>query len=333
MMFHEYFDHLRHPTRSTVFAVLMAGSALVLLLPGDLLRPARHMTELIAVPQWAVHQAARTAAQSVRAWSRPKASAEHIQRLVDEKNLLENENVALRDRIASLEQTVQELTLLRETGVAEQGTLIPAPVVATDAAPGRDTLLVGKGKLAGAKREDWVASRLLVRAGTSDGVRTGAAVLGRQCLLGWVEQTGPFTSRVVLLSDAYTHRLLRVRIAHLTPSPDDPRTFQPRFVTLGDHVAEFVLRGAGGGRMIINDIPHDFMDAGVVAAGDLVLSDPRDPKLGQSLVVGKITEVRHNKDKPLLYDAFVEPRFDPKSLSQVLIVDRSRPASEVAGGS
>jgi cell shape-determining protein MreC len=326
-MFRRYYDLIRHPTKSTIFVALMVVSLLVLWLPGDLLAPGRHMTELIAAPQWAANRAVQTVARPIQARYDQQVSGKKLQRLITERTLLENENVALRNRIASLEQTVREMTLLQEAGVAERGTLIPAPVVAADAASGRDTLLLGSGQVEGVRREDWVASRLLLRAGTSAGVQDDDAVIGRQSLLGWVEQAGPFTARVVLLSDAYAQRPLRVHIAHRTPSQEDPRTFQPRFVTRGDHVAEFILRGAGGGRMLIRDISHDFIEAGLVQENDLVLSDPRDPKLDQSLVVGEITKIRHNKDKPLLYDAFVRHRFDPKNLSQVLVVDRSRTAS------
>jgi len=323
-MFRSYYERIRHPSRRMIFAMLMVGSAVAVLAPRDLLRSGRHMTELIALPQWAAHQVTRSAVEPVRALAREGMTAAEARRLAEEKTLLENENAALRDRIAALDQTVRELALLRRSGAAEGGALIPAPVVAADAAPGRETLLVGRGRLRGVQREDWVASRMLVRAGEPEGVENGAAVLGRQCLLGWVEETGPFTSRVVLLSDPYAQRVLRVHIAHSLRNGPDAQSRELRFVTMGGRVAEFVLRGVGGGRMIVNDIPHDFVDAGLITPGDLVLSDSRDPKLGQALVVGEITEVRHNKSKPLLYDTYVQPRFDPKSLSQVLIVDRSR---------
>ena len=326
-MFRSYYERIRHPSRPMIFAMLMAAAALSVFVPRHPFGSGRHMTELIALPQWAAHKVTQTAVEPVRAWAREGLSAADARRLADEKLLLENENAALRNQITALNQTVQELALLRRGGSNNLGALIPAPVVAADASPGRDTLRVGRGRLRGVQREDWVASRMLVRAGEPDGIQSGAAVLGQQCLLGWIEETGPFTSRVVLLSDAYSQRVLRVHIAHYAASDRNPRAREPRLVMMGERVAEFVLRGAGGGRMIINDIPHDFVDAGLITPGDLVLSDPHDPKLGQALVVGEITEVRHNKSKPLLYDAYVQPRFDPRSLSQVLIVDRSRHTS------
>ncbi|HSW44914.1 MAG TPA: rod shape-determining protein MreC [Phycisphaerae bacterium] len=307
-------------SKRTVFFLLMAGSAMTLAVPtGFIGRPAGEMTQLIAYPQWAVHQAAIKATEPLKALARQQMTADQQARLDEENKGLENENVVLRQQLESLRQTLAELTILRQNGLGGHGAIIPAEVIAGDAAPRQDSFLVSQGQARGVKYKDWVASRLFIQAGQRDGVRNDAAVLSRQCLIGWVEQTATFTSRVVLLSDPVANRGMRVHIAHY-----DPRTRQPRQVLLDGRLAEFVLRGAGGGSMIIRDIKSDFVDAGVVAVGDMVLSDAHDARLGQSLVIGEIEEVRHNKNQPLLYDAVVRHRFDPTALNQVLIVDQSR---------
>jgi cell shape-determining protein MreC len=311
------------PSKRTVFALLMAGSALMLALPYDYLRrPAGEMVQLIAYPQWAVQQATLKAKEPFEALARQQITAGQQAQLEEENKGLENENVVLRQQIETLKQTINELTLLRGNGFPSQGLLVPADVVAADAAPREDSFVISKGKARGVKHQDWVASRLFVQAGDRDGVSRDAAVLARQCLIGWVEQTASFTSRVVLLSDPAANRGVRVHIAH-----HDPQTRQPLQVLWDDRIAEFVLQGAGGGKMIIRDIKNDFVKAGYIAEGDLVLSDAHDPRLGQSLVIGEIELLRHNKDKPLLYDAIVRYRFDPHNLSEVLIVDRSRTGS------
>ena len=311
------------PSKRTVFALLMAGSALVLALPNDYLqRPAGEMIQLMAYPQWAVQQATLKARQPFEDLARQQMTAGQQAQLEEDNKGLENENVVLRQQIETLKQTISELTLLRGNRLGSQGLLLPADVVAADAAPREDSFIVSKGKARQVKYRDWVASRLFVQAGDRDGVGREAAVLARQCLIGWVEQTASFTSRVVLLSDPAANRGTRVHIAH-----HDPQTRQPLLVLWDDRLAEFVLRGAGGGKMIIRDIKNEFVKAGVVAEGDLVLSDAHDPKLGQSLVIGEIEQLRHNKKEPLLYDAIVRYRFDPHALSQVLLVDRSRTGS------
>lgn len=310
------------PSKRNLFLLLMGISALMLAMPTQYIhRPASEMAQVLALPQWAVHRAVLSATRPLKDLAREQITAEQQARLEETAKALENENVVLRQQVESLKQTVDELTLLRQNGLPGDGMIIQAEVIAGDAAPHQDSFLVGKGRSRGVKYKDWVASRLFVRAGVQDSVRDEAAVLARQCLIGWVEQAATFTSRVVLLSDPIANRGVLTHIAHY-----DRETGQPRQVLLDGQLAPFVLRGAGDGKMIIRDIKDDFIKAGVIAKGDLVLSDPHDPKLAQSLVIGEIEELRHNKDQPLLYDAIVHHRFDPQSLGQVLIVDRSRTA-------
>jgi len=307
------------PSKPTIFAMLMLASAVLLVVPADVLGPARNMTQLIALPQWALQRATHKATEPIKALTREPLTAEQQGQMLHDKQGLENENVALRQQIEALKRAVEELALLRRQGFPEAGVLIPAPVVALDAAPRRDSLLLGKGQLKGIRREDWVASRLFVQVGEQDGVRRQLAVLARESLIGWVEQTTPLTSRVVLLSDAYASRPMRVYLAHF-----DAAARRHLQVTAEGRVAPFALHGIGGGKMIVADIDRTFIDAGVIAVGDLVTSDPHDPKLPLAMVVGEIIELRQNEDKPLFYDAVVRHRYDPKALSRVLIVDLSR---------
>jgi hypothetical protein len=70
-----------------------------------------------------------------------------------------------------------------------------------------------KGRSATVNPGDWVASRVAVQAGSHQGVRDDLRVLGRETLIGWVEQTAPYLSRVVLLSDKFSNRVWRVHVA------------------------------------------------------------------------------------------------------------------------
>lgn len=316
------YHRIKMPSKPTVFVMLMAASLVLMMIPVDVLRPARNMTQLIALPQWAVQRATDTATKPIETLSRETLTPAQQNQILRENQSLENENLVLRQQIETLRSTIEELSLLRQQGVPENVSLIPASVIASDADPRRDSLLLGKGNRKGINEDEWVASRLFVQIGDQAGVRRDSAVLARDMMLarenliGWVEETTASTSRVVLLSDAYANRPIRVHLAHF-----DPESKRPLLVTIEDKVAPFVLRGMGGGKMIVADIDRAFIDAGVVAVGDLVTSDPNDPNLPHAMVVGEIVEIHHNKDKPLFYDAIVRHRYDPKSLSQVMIVD------------
>ena len=246
----------------------------------------------------------------------PVPTAEY-DKVVGEKLAAETEAASLRQRVGELETTVQSLTRLHKRGFPTAGTLIPARVIATDAA-GRDSLLLGKADLKNVRSGDWVASRMMVQAGAQDGVHDQLAVIGNECLIGYVEQTGPLAARVVLLSDRAANKAMRVRIV--------PRDRKRSALVAGGKYVNFALEGAGQGRMRIPDIPREYVDTGKIKAGDLITSDPNNPRLPLAMVLGEVKELTHVKDKPVFYQAIVTPLSDPKNLSQVFIVDLSASA-------
>jgi cell shape-determining protein MreC len=135
-------------------------------------------------------------------------------------------------------------------------------------------------------------------------VQNQSAVLSRECLIGWVEETGPLASRVVLLSDPAANKALHVRIL--------------------DKAGEFTLKGAGSGQMKLVEMPREFVENGKVEVGDKVMSHPNDPKLPVPIAIGRIKELHRVKEKPVYYEATVEPACAVKSLRQVFIVDLSK---------
>ena len=299
--------------------MLMAGSIICLALPRDWLLPAREMTQLIALPQYAVNRAADRATDPVQTVRRRTVPADEHARLTERLQNLENELATLRLQGIQQEAMLEELTGVRHLpGFPADGLLIPASVVAPDAAPGRESLLVSKGRRHKVQPGDWVTSWLDVTAGAADGVHRDLAVLARQTLIGWVEQVSSHTSRVVLLSDPAANKAWRVHVAQADTC---------QFVAdLKDHrkPADFALRGIGRGQMRIADIDARFVDSKTIRLGDLVTWDERDPRLPLALVIGEITDLRQDPQQPLLYEATLRHRHDPKQLDQVLIVDLSR---------
>jgi cell shape-determining protein MreC len=309
----------RKLTPPQIFGLLMLASALFVVLPAHWLRPAGNMTQLMALPQGVMNGAGQQIDDGIkRLRTEPVAAAEY-EKVVNEKLAAETETASLRQRVGELEATVQSLTRLHQRGFPTGGTLIPARVIATDAA-GRDSLLLGKADLKNVKSGDWVASRMMVQAGAQDGVREQLAVIGNECLIGYIESTGPLAARVVLLSDRAANKAMRVRIV--------PRDRKRPNLTSNSKYVNFALEGAGQGRMRITDIPREYIDTGRLKAGDLITTDPNNPRLPLAMVVGEIKELTHVKDKPVFYQAIVTPLSDPKRLSQVFVVDLSTPAAQ-----
>ncbi|MGQ9650670.1 MAG: rod shape-determining protein MreC [Phycisphaerae bacterium] len=313
-----FFEDHRLP-KPVLFGLLMAASFVMTMLPTETLSRLRGLAQLLGLPQWLMQTATLETHRTAMTLISRNVTMDQYQQLEIERDALLNEIAALRYQNLQLQTTVEELANVRSMGFPREGTLIPARVLAMDAAPGRDTMLVAKGNLQNVEKDDWVVSSLTVGAGANEGVKPQSHVLGRQCLIGWVDQTNLLTSRVILLSDklAGKSRPRRVLI-QAAGSSSRPSEVQPEV---------FVLEPHGGGRMIIRDIPRRMVDAGLIQVGDLVTSAPDDTRLPLAVVIGPIEDLQPNRDKPICFDALVRHMIDPASLSEVIIVDSSQPAS------
>lgn len=315
-----YHRRFRKPSKPTIFAMLMLAAVVVSLLPRDFFGSARDLTQLVALPGAAVTQAANRVSDSAKALSAEPVPAQKFQETLQAKQATENENIALRQQIMQLQNTVAGLQQLRSRSqFPSDGRLIPARVVGWDAVPGRDSLMLLKGR-SDIRDGSWVASRFPVRAGSEDGVRDELRVLARETLIGWIEQSAPFTSRVVLLSDRYTNRVWRVHIAAVGRKDRETEFVAP---APGQDPADFALEGIGNGQMRILDINASYIKQGLIQVGDVITTDGHDPKLPLAMVIGDIVELQPVKKQPLLYHAIVKHRCDPKDMSEVFIVDVS----------
>ncbi len=309
-----YHYRFRRPSRQAFFAVLMGISAVVLLLPFDLFRPARGMTQLIALAQYGVNETTHHVISRTEGLADKPIPASQHERLINENKALLNQLITQRQELDQLREINESLVVLRKTpGFPRQGRPIPARVIAPEADAWRQAFRVARGTNRGIKEGDWVATRLQINVGSEHDVREHAQVLARECLIGWVEQANRYTSRVVLLSDAFANRTMRIRIVRPDAPPSEARKADNRQV--------FFLKGAGRGRMLIPDIPREDVDAKLIAVGDMVTTDADDYRFPMAMVIGRIVELTHNKANPLYYEAVVEHRYDPQSVRDVTIIE------------
>lgn len=310
---------LRKIRKPQIFVLLMVGSAALVMLPRQYTSPLRNLVHLVAyVPQLTATRTVQTVGGEMRDLAAPPVAADQHDKVVRENLTLSAENVALRGQVAELNATLQSLSGLRKRGLRE-GVLVPASVIALDAAGARETLCLGKGRLSNINRGDWVASHLFIQAGSNDGVQDQAAILAHEYLIGWVEEVCPITSRVVLLSDPVASRNMSVRVV-------PPRgTNRPEIWQDGKPVS-FPLEGAGNGRMRMLDIYRDYVEKKQLVEGDWVFCQT-SPRLPIPLVIGKIEQFEHVRTKPVYYRATVVPVIAPKSLEQVFVLDLSRKAA------
>lgn len=307
-----FFRRLRKPQ---IFVLLMLLAAVMAFLPRTTLAPVRNLFGLVTYfPQLAATRSARTVGDQVKDVTAPDVPGGQFEELRRANVALSNENVSLRQQVAELQNQVDLLKQLRDAGLKE-GTLLPATVIALDAAGGRESLLLGKGSISDIRKGDWVASRLLIEAGEDKGVKRDSMVLAQQSLVGWIEDVGPVTARVVLFTDAVATRSINARVWRRSAKA-------PLRDAAGRDVA-LPLRGEGAGRMRLGDIDYRYVDNGQIAVGDWVVSQ-RSPRLPITLAIGTIKSLDRVPQKPTIYAALIEPIAEARSLDQVFVVDMSR---------
>jgi len=302
-------------TKRGVFILLMLASlASLFVLPRAWSDGLKHAGQLLVPVQDAAYKATHLAGEGLTELEGSFSRAEvELQGLRHE----------LASQLAAMDQLREEnarLRGVREALLPPSVPLLPAKVVARDIVTWRDAVLVERGSSRGVRYRDWVASRFFVDRGFTQGVSERQAVIAREGLLGRVEQVSPYMSRVQLFSDLDSPRL-EVRVGGAT----------------GEGRFEFVdypcsLRGLGGGRMAIEDVPYQYVQGTAepasgpasprrrIGVGDLVLSGPGQMGLAEPMVVGRIVEVREDLRKRLVYTLIVEPIIGVDRLRDVFII-------------
>ncbi len=301
------------PSKPAIFFVLMVFSAVNLLLPTRWSDSLKHLTQLLVPVQELFYRPAvltrRAAAQFLESNDGPGGSGGPNRRA------LENVIVFQQGLLEQVRRENAELRGLRGRTVARDARLIPARVVARDPAAQRGALVIGRGASGGVTPGDGVVSRVFIDHGADEGIEVGFAVLARESLLGRVEQVSPYVSRVRLLTDPDSR--LRVQVG---------RIMGERFSAVP---YPCTMRGVGGGRMRIADVPEKYLapgDAGTAARddqirpGDLVATAADEPGLPAPLAVGRVVDIVREPPKRLVASIEVVPLVDANAQSDVFVV-------------
>jgi cell shape-determining protein MreC len=306
-------------TRRGVFAILMLLSAASLfILPKEWSDPLKHVGQPLIWIETALYGVSYEAGACL---SDLDGSRDHDR--IESQALLHElaSQIAVADELRG--QNARLRGLREEWALPPTMPLLPARVVARDIVEWRDSLLVDRGSVRGVRRKDWAASRFFVDQGRVQGVAEGQAVLARECLLGRVEQVSPYMSRIQLFSDVDSPRI-EVRIGGRRAEEAE-----------SGEAVEFVdypcsLRGLGHGRMMIEDVPYNYVGESAetssaperrrIRAGDLVFSAPGQLGLPSPLVIGKIAELQEDPKKRLVYGLLVEPVVAVDQLRDVFVV-------------
>lgn len=291
------------PSKPTLFAILMVASALTALLPSEWTACTHGVAQPLSPVTWAISAGCRSIGHSARRLMQPDPSPAELARLRQENERLARQVGQQQVTIAELERLLADLSGLRDQLADLRAEIIIARVLSGDAAPPRETLLIGKGSRHGVEVGDWVAAGVPPEALAA--AETGRDWVLRQWLIGRISDVQPFTSRVQLATDPQfgTERATTAKAL-----PDGS------WQSAGRHCG---LVGVGDGRMMIRQAVEDYLASGFTIVL-IPLAHPRPT----ALAVGRITGAAV-LDTGLHYDLTVEPWSDPRRLSYVFVLSLS----------
>ncbi len=139
---------------------------------------------------------------------------------------------------------------------------------------------------------------LFINKGESDGLNIDQYVLGRDSIIGTVTQTSETTARIRLITDA--RHSIEVRIC---------REGKDRYIPGR-------MTGDGKGLCRIPLVSADYD----VRVADTVYAAARVGFLETPRVIGRVSEVKHNLDKPLLWDITVMPVHNMAKTEDVAVI-------------
>lgn len=326
-------------SKSRVFGLLMAASAVCLLLPNRYTRPVRGAVQFFVPFQDAAYRFTQTLVDHVDALAGPEPTRRQHRQLLEQAHAMQNRLVAVETECQQLRRENEFLVGFRRDAALAGAKLVPARIFARGAAGFSDALALGRGRQTGVSDGDYVASRLLIAHGRDAPLRTAMAVAGSEYLIGRIDHADSFTARVVLFDDPRSPAQ-QVCVGRL--SSEGLKVFsRPDSATGRQREQRFLLTGKGAGRMLIEQVPAEYIEAerpagegppeGAIRLGDLVVTVATDPSLPTRMVIGQIVQTSQDPKNPLIYDLAVRCPIDPTRLQWVYVIDMSPPVVPAGG--
>lgn len=251
----------------------------------------------------------------------PRIEPDRAERLVERNEILQRQVRFLESQLRRTQQTMRSGRGVfskyfdPRSGVPVQ--CVAARVVAADSMPYGWTRIVNAGHRRGATNGAFVTQRRLL-TDRAEPMGDNQLVLGASALAGRIMESGPFTARLQLVTDAgfeirsQVHRVI------------DPR--RPRVIQAGDQMVQLTAA---------NDAPIDVMafgDGAVglivpevrkvhnIRVGDVLQVRPDIGALPAPVQIGRVVEVVDDARHAGMVQLHVRPAVDFPSLRDVFIV-------------
>ena len=236
-------------------------------------------------------------------WPAPvPADAEHLQRRVQRLEAALAEATA---RLGDYDRRVRDLAHIREGLDGLPCRLVPARLISPEVAGGRSPAMLSKGFSSGVRAGEAIIQARLNR-GAREALAAGEPVLTAAGLFGVVEEVGPLTSTVRLLTDPETRIMVQIvagRDGRWRPGPDG-----------------LAAQGAGDGRTLaIEHVPR----TADVSVGDYVVTSPSpESRLPAYLIVGRVARAGPHPKTPLFDSLVVDLQVAPDTAGEVYVLSR-----------
>ena len=247
-----------------------------------------------------------------------------------EARRLKQDNEALRDQIARLDQRLQRQESLLKIAQNYRGLygpggdaelpweLLPARVVMMGPLPYGATRVANRGSANGVRPGLKVTERVAL-TDRAKALRPGLDVVAGAALVGRVIESSAYSARIQLVSDSAFQidaRILRdVRnVRYIVDASAGQR--QPLTAANNEPVDAPNVRGDGAGRLIVPNVKEDHN----VLPGDVLVTRAEDYALPVSLRIGVVAEVEKYPNSPGFVLLRVRPATDLAALRAVHIV-------------
>ena len=294
---------MRLPSKSSTFWILIAASAVsAFLLPREWTTPGRGLFQPLALLQWPATWLSGKVDTATSEGVSEALTPEQVRELVEERPRLQRQVLQQRLALQEAERRIDELTGLTGQMPDSHVGVIVAPIVAFDADPRRETLLIAKSQQKRWVHEgDWVVA-VSGDAPEWDGDATFRDLVQRGWLVGRVMEVHPRVARVLLATDPSFQ--VEVKPARMLADG-----------TLQLASESCVLSGQGGSRMRISLAFEDYFRTGYRVA---VVESSRE--LPVSLTIGRIEDSKSLDDSAQHFDLRVVPWAPAEKLTHVYVL-------------
>ena len=206
---------------------------------------------------------------------------------VTSSELFKEENLRLKQQVLLLQRRVQKLAAMSAENVRLRELLNSSDLLDESV---RVAEIIGVDP-------DPVRHEIIINHGDDQGVRKGMPVLDAEGLMGQVIEVGPFTSRVILVTDA----------THAIP------------VQLNRNGMRAIAVGSGSlNRLVLTYVP----DTADIEEGDLLISSGLGQRFPEGYPVATVSRVEHHPGLPFaVIDATPTARLDRSR--HVLLIHRN----------